>query len=455
MVNAPAAAKKPPGPEGLPILGDILRFGGEQNILFHFTDAWREFGDLCRLRLGPYTLFLVADPENVHRVLVTNQSNYIKGQGYAGFRLLVGNGLVTSDGDLWQRQRRLMQPSFRPRAIEGFVAMMGETTARRLQTWRASGPSLRLNMDDEMAALTMSIISKTIFGVDLAARPGPISQAFQSAFAFVTARTLSAFSFPLAWPLPSHRRFRHDRKTIDNFVRQQIDAGRHRTDGTSLIDILVQTRDPASGQGLSDQQIRDEAVTLFLAGFETTARTLTWVWYLLSLHPEWCEPIRDEALSLGDGPIELANLEDLPTTRAVIQETLRLYPPTGLLARQVVDDDRLGGFHVPAGSIVMLIPYSTQRHPRVWAEPDRFDPSRFLNGTRPPRSSYIPFAGGPRVCLGNHFAMAEMTIVVAMIIAGFEIHRPTSGEIGHLFRGSICPTEPLIADVISRRANKN
>ena len=440
--------QEPPGPEGLPLVGSIFRINPKRNILFNFIDLWRDFGDLCHVKLGPLHLYLVVKPEHVHHVLVRNPDNYIKGNGYNGFRLLVGQGLVTSDGDLWRQQRRIMQPSFTPRATAQFVDVMVNAIDRTVDRWQdVALTGQPLHIDDEMARLTMSVISQTIFGVDLGAESGVVSQAFHEAFAFVTARTMSAFALPLAWPLPSHRRFRRNRQIIDDFVQSQIAKGRQRDAQDNLLAILLQATDEATGQRMSDEQVRDEVVTLFLAGFETTARSLTWGWYLLDQHPEIVQRLEAEVdAALGKRSPTLADLPALPYTRMVVDEILRLYPPAGMLARQVVAEDVIDGYRIPGNSIVMLIPFMTHRYPGVWENPEAFIPERFAPeaaGQRP-KSAYIPFSGGARICLGNHFALAEMVFSYAMLIARYRLHRTSQEPIGYGFHGSICPTSPLL-----------
>jgi cytochrome P450 len=453
-----------PGPKGLPILGNVLRFGNDKNILFHFIDLWQEYGDVAHVKLGSQHIYVVVDPEHVHHVLVKNAANYIKGNGYTGFRLLVGQGLVTSDGDLWRQQRRLMQPSFTPKSIVQFFEMMVETTERMLERWENPSPTLpasaegsmqggSLPMDAEMMRLTMSIISKAIFGVDLGEEAAEVGDAFHEAFAFVTARTMSAVALPLSVPLPAHRRFKRSLQIIDSFVERQIASGRRKQSSDTLLSILLQARDEESGQGMSEQQLRDEVVTLFLAGFETTARSLTWGWYLLSRHPEIQEQLIAEVDTvLGGRRPTVDDLFRLTYTRMVVDETLRLYPPTALLGRQIVADDQIGDYRVQAGAIVMLVPYLTHRHPDVWSDPERFDPERFrpeLAASRP-KAAYIPFISGPRICLGNNFALMEMVLAFAMAAQRYRLQSTTEAGIGVAFRGSACPTAPLYLNLHPR-----
>lgn len=456
ILHHQAPVQDPPSPPTVPILGSALRLDQSKNILFNFLDFWQEYGDLCHVKLGPVHTYIVAAPEHVHHIFVGNPDNYIKGRSYDGFRHLVGNGLVTSDGEHWRRQRRLVQPSFTPRSIQKFTGIMVDSIQRMLARWAPAAESGRvLTMDDEMARLTMSIISRTIFGVDLGEESQEVSHAFHRAFAFVTARTMSAFNPPLPLPLPAHRRFRADRRTIDRFVQAQIGKGRQRGGDDNILAILLQATDEETGRRMSEEQVRDEVVTLFLAGFETTARTLTWCWYLLAQHPAAMAAVQAEAAAvLGRRAPGMADLADLPYTRMVIDETMRLYPPAGMLARQIVADDVIDGYRVRGGGVVMLIPYLTHRYPGVWTEPERFDPERFRpdveGGGDPaprPKSAYIPFSGGARICLGNHFALAEMVFTVAMTAARYRLHRTDGAPIGHGFHGSIAPTAPLTMTV--------
>lgn len=452
------SASPAPGPRPLPVIGNVLRFGNDKNMLFHFIDLWHEYGDVAHVKLGSLHVYVVAEPENVHHVLVKNPSNYIKGNGYTGFRLLVGQGLVTSDGDLWWRQRRLMQPSFTPKSIVQYFDMMVETTERMLDRWSNPSPALpamqggSLIMDDEMTRLTMSIISKAIFGVDLGEESAEVSEAFHDAFAFVTARTMSAFALPLSVPLPAHQRFLRSLRLIDNFVGRQIEKGR-RQESNTLLSVLLRARDEETGAAMTEKQLRDEVVTLFLAGFETTARSLTWGWYLLARHPHVMDQLIAEVDQvLGQRRPTVEDLHHLTYTRLVVDEALRLYPPTALLGRQIVEDDVIGGYRVTAGGIIMLAPYLTHRLPNVWPDPERFDPERFRPEmvAQRPKSAYIPFISGPRVCLGNNFALMEMTLAFVMAAQRYRVLSTSDAEIGVAFRGSTCPLQPLHLRLVPR-----
>ncbi len=442
----------PPGPRGLPVMGNALQLSG-RDVLAAYTDLWRQYGDVIGLKLGPLNACLLAHPDHVHHVLVKNQKNYIKGLGYDGFRLLVGQGLVTSDGDLWRQQRRLMQPPFTPTAISRYAAMMAEVTDRLLVRWEtAAQRGEPVNVDAEMMRLTMSVIGRAMFSLDLGEALAEVGAAFQSAFAFIPEQSLAPVKLPLWAPFPKQRRFRHDLEVINRFVSERIQAGRQQP-GEDLLGLLLRAQDEETGARMSEQQLRDEVITLFFAGFETTARTLTWAWYLLSRHPQAAEATAAEARRvLGGRRPAMADVPELKYTRMVVDETLRLYPPTALLARQNLEADTIGGYQVPARTLVILIPHLVHRHPSVWPDPERFDPERFAPAAVDARSknAYIPFASGPRVCLGNSFALLEMVFALAMALERFRVEPTSSEPIPAEFAGATRPTRPLWLKVHQR-----
>ncbi|HEY0708882.1 MAG TPA: cytochrome P450 [Polyangia bacterium] len=449
-MNAPAALPshaRAPGPRGLPLLGNALSMGGSGALPFYLRVGER-YGDVVGLSAGPLPVFVLRNPEHLHHVLVKNQSNYKKGLAYDGLRLLLGQGLVTSEGDLWRTQRRLMQPSFTPKAITQFFAMMVEVTEQMLARWQQRG-DVDLVIDDEMTGLTMSIISRALFGVDLGTERNEVGEALREAFAFIPKRTMNAVGIPLGFPLPSHLRFRRAMRTIDDFVRQMIAAGRARgaQQGDALISLLLAARDEEGGGSMSEAQLHDEILTLFFAGFETTARTLTWAIYLLARHPEVQTRLRDEARTvLGERSLGLDQLFALTYTRMVADETLRLYPPTALLARQAVSDDEIGGYRVPEKSLIILVPYAAHRHSSLWPDPERFDPERFAPEAvaARPKYAFIPFASGPRICIGNNFALMEMNVALAMLARRFSVTMVDPRPLGAQFAGTMRPDRDLV-----------
>jgi cytochrome P450 len=441
-----------PGPRGLPIIGNVLEMGGN-NTLERYMLMRQKYGDLVGVKLGPMHGFIVFNPEDVYYVLVKNQKNYIKGIGYDSFRLLVGNGLVTSDGALWRQQRRLMQPPFTPASIGQYADMMVDVTKTLLDGWQAlADRGGTFEMDAAMRQLTMSIIGRAMFSIDLSAEMTEVGDALEEAFGFIPTRTNSVV--PLALPLPAHRRFKDNLRIINAFVDERIAEGRHNPDQNNLLGLLLRARDEETGAMMDAQQLRDEVITLFFAGFETTARSLTWGWYMLTRHLDAQQKIQAEVDAvLGARLPAIDDLFALNYTRQVVDETLRLYPPTALLARQNSEADTIGGYTIPAGSLIILVPYFVHRHPSVWEDAERFDPDRFAAGANEARarSAYIPFAAGPRVCLGNNFALLEMVYAMAMTAQRYTITAATGEEIAHEFAGTIRPVKPLIVKIENRR----
>ncbi len=440
-----------PGPRGLPIIGNALEMGG-RDILERYLLMHEKYGDLVGVKLGPMNGYILFSPEHVFHVLVKNQKNYIKGIGYDSFRLLVGNGLVTSDGELWRQQRRLMQPPFTPASIGQFADMMVDVTKTMLDRWQPMADrGDTFEMDSEMRRLTMSIIGRAMFGIDLSNEMTEVGDALEEAFGFIPTRTNSVV--PLSLPLPSHRRFKDNLRVIDRFLDERIADGRMNPDENNLLGLLLRARDEDTGAAMDAQQLRDEVVTLFFAGFETTARSLTWGWYMLTRQMAAQARIQSEVDRVLASRLPTMNdLFALTWTRQVVDETLRLYPPTALLARQNSEVDTIGGYTIPAGSLIILAPYFVHRDPSVWPEPERFDPERFAPEAVANRnkSAYIPFAAGPRVCLGNNFALLEMVYAMAMAAQRFTVKAANSDAVDHEFAGTIRPTKPLLVKIDNR-----
>ena len=430
----------PPGPSGLPLIGNALQMGGN-DMLKRYQTLHQTYGDVVSMKLGPLNGYILFNPDDVNQVLVKNQKNYIKGMGYDGLRLILGQGLITSDGETWLQDRRLMAPFFTPQAITGYTEMMVTVIQAMLDRWQVAAEVGRpLQMDAEMMHLTMSIIGRAMFSIDLGDEMKEIGHAIRQAFDFIPSR-LSGGLLPISFPLPSHRRFQRNMQIIDSFIQKRIDAGREQNED-NLLAILLKAQDNETGYKLSDQQLRDEIATLFFAGFETTARSLSWGWYLLGRHPQSFSQLAEEARrEIGDS---LPDISKLKYSRMVVDETLRLYPPTALLARQNVAEDTIGGYTIPAGSMVILVPYVVHRYPGIWDQPDDFDPERFSVQSAPrPKQAFIPFASGPRICLGNSFALLEMVLTFSMAAAKYRLTPIDSGEITPHFSGAIRPNRPL------------
>jgi cytochrome P450 len=409
-----------------------------KDALAPFVRRTRTHGDVWHARIPGLHMYVVWRPEHVEHVLVTNQDNYYKGREHDLIRVALGDGLLTSEGELWRRQRRLVQPLFAKRHIEPFADQMTAAAARMLEEWDATyGDGEEIDVAEAMMALTLDVVGRALFGADLTgetrrtignAMTQLLSELLAAGVSPVThaARSLPGVTFERALRLRPlrRRRLRARLGELDAVVAQLIEAHRNGRahDGDDLLSLLLGVRDEETGEAMSDSQVRDEVVTFMLAGHETTANTLTWMWRLLSLSPAAREELHAEVGEQLDGRVPVFEDADrLPWTRAVVQETLRLYPPAWNVLRHVREEDVIGGFRIPADSVVLVLIYMTHRDPEVWPNPEGFDPSRFLpDQTRArPRHAYIPFVAGRRVCVGNAFALTEATLLTAMIAQRF------------------------------------
>ena len=419
-----ATARRAPGPPGVPILGNYPELQRRGQLRFN-VDNWHRFGDVVRLQQGPIVAHTVAHPDAIRHVLIENKANYNRGRGYQALQLLNGQGLLTSEGAFWQRQRRLIQPAFTPKAIPPYAPAIVDSTAAMLDRW--SGPAQTgqaLDVNVEMLHLALNIIGRTMLGVDLDREARELVPAFATAVAAVGARITAPVDIPLAVPTPANVRFRRALRQLDTRIYSLMQAHQAGDGRADLLAQLLAARDPETGTGMTPQQVRDEIMTIFFAGHETIAQTLTWAWYLLAQHPDAEARLHAElAAVLAGRPPAVADLPRLPYTRMVIEETMRLYPPVWAIPRGAAGPDTLGGYSIPAGSMVFPAPYLAHRHPDFWTDPERFDPERFTPEHAAGRApcSYLPFGAGPRACIGQNFAMQEALLVVATVAQQYRL----------------------------------
>ncbi len=346
---AGAKARVAPGPRGRFLLGsatDLRRKG----LLQFYQDAWKEYGDLARFKMGPVTMHTIVRPEHVQQVLVKNQANYRKGMSHDKLRRALGQGLVTSEGPLWQRQRRLMSPTYTPKAVTRFATLMTGATRQMLAGWSdcaRSGSPIQVNA--EMMRLTMTIISQSMFGVDIGGTYSEAGQALRFVLEYASSRTMSFIDPPLWVPTPMNRKLSAALHTIDTLLYGIIAERRENPDPNYLLTLLMESRDEETGEFMDEKQLRDEALITFFAGHETTAQLLTWTWYMLARNPEVEEKLHVELERvLGGRTPTFEDIPDLVYTRQVIDETLRLYSPVAITARDVVAEDEIDGFSIPA-----------------------------------------------------------------------------------------------------------
>jgi cytochrome P450 len=398
------------------------------------------YGDAVRIPFAPgRSFFLLSRPEHAGHVLAANQDNYVKAFTYRPLRALLGNGLLTSEGEYWRRHRRLVQPMFSRREVTGFGPVMAGAARRLAGRWASLPDGSLVDVAQEMSALALEIVGRALFGADLtgdAARVGRDMSAAQRAV--VLAMLLPARGGPASrWMVRAvTRRLGGSADGVHGAVCRLIDA--RRSDGSpagspcDLLDVLLRARDP-HGALLTGAEIGAEVATFLLAGHETTANTLAWALALLSAYPAARERLAAELDAvLGDRDPEAADVARLPWTRAVVSEALRLYPPAWTIERDAVADDDVAGVRVPARSLVVISPYLVHRHPEFWPDPAGFDPRRFLpageGGTSPrERYAFIPFGGGRRGCVGAAFAELETVLVLATIARRFRLELTARG----------------------------
>lgn len=389
--------------------------------------AWRELGDCFELRAGPAVLKVIVHPDDVEAMLLTRRDRYIKGRSYTQFRQVVGEGLVTSRGELWRRQRRLIQPSFSRDALAELAELIVELSAATLDEWPTRVPEGEaFDIFPELLRLTLEIIGRGLFAVEFGDHRARIStEAFGDSLEIVGKR-VGEIAVPPAWlPTPGNRRLARSIRALEAVV-DEIVAKRRRSGelGDDLLGVLLRAEDE-QGESMRPEQLRDEVLTMFLAGHETTAVALTWTLWLLAQNPEAKARLIDELdRVLAGRPPTLADLADLPWTKQVFQESMRLFPPAWSGARDCVAADTLGpGLPVEPGDRVLNIIWLTHRHPEFWSEPERFDPERFDPDEVAARHNfaYTPFSAGPRRCVGLHLANMEAQLVLASLLSRYEI----------------------------------
>lgn len=432
MGTATRRERVPPGPfwwtpitPGIAMRRDPLGF---------VTAMARDYGDVVCLRMGPMRFYLVHHAEGVKQVLQDNNQNYVKGPVIARVKILIGEGLFTSEGPFWRRQRRLAQPAFTRERIAGFADTMVRRTAERLESWApAVTRGDTIDLAAEMNALALTIVGETLFGRDLSGEAQAAGQALRVALEVTAHRVMSFLPAPMWIPTARHRGFRRAVRTLDACVYEIIAARRRAAQlGDDLLGMLMAARDEETGEAMSTGQLRDEVMTFLLAGHETTAAALAWTWYLLARHPQFAEAARTEVQEvLGDRDPTVADLPRLPWSRMIVEEAMRLYPPVWGIGRQSIGPDSIGGYDIPAGAIVNLSPWVTHRHPSYWSDPECFDPERFRPGRERdrPRFSYFPFSGGPRLCIGEPFALLEAQLIMAMMLRRYDLTLAVDGRV--------------------------
>jgi cytochrome P450 len=405
----------PPGPRRSP-LSAIVYFPGRDPLAF-FSNLVRTYGDLVHVHLAREHLYVVNDPKHVRDIFVTNQRSFMKGRGLQGAKRLLGEGLLTSEGADHLRQRRLIQPAFHRERLVSYASTMTEYADRLRSRWTDGAT---VDVAQAMMRLTLGIVGKTLFGADVEGHAPEIGRALTAVMNTFWMTMLPFFDTIERLPVPALTRARRARAELDRIIYRMI-AERRRSpqDRGDLLSMLLMAQDEeGDGAGMTDRQVRDEAMTIFLAGHETTANALSWTWYLLSQAPEVEARLHAEVDRVLGGRLPaIDDIPQLPFVEKVVTESMRLYPPAWIIGRRALVDYEIDGYVAPARSIFVVSPYLIHRDPRWYLEPARFNPDRWTPEFKAalPQFAYLPFGGGPRRCIGDSFAWTELILVTSAI----------------------------------------
>jgi len=415
----------PPGPGRYIPYGDLQAI--RRSPLGALARIAQRYGDVLQYPVGFWTIYVVSDPAGVRHVLQENSRNYSKATfQYTLLGLVAGQGLLSSDGAFWLRQRRLIQPAFHRHRLTRLATQTTDATAAMLDRWDsvvARGEAL--DIDGEMMRLTLEIVGKTLFSADFANDTDALSRAALTTLDHIAHRARSPLAFPPKVPTPRNRAFMAAIHTLDGAIFDLIARRRRDPDAADdLLAMLMCARDAETGEGMSDRQLRDEIITFLIAGHETVASALVWTWYALSLHPAVERKLHRELMTVSDHrPPTMDDLPRLPYARMVVDETLRLYPPSWISTRRAIERDTIGGYRIAANALIVMSPYVTHRRANEWPNPEGFDPERFTPEgiAARPRFAYFPFGGGPHLCIGQAFALVEAHLIVATVAQRYRL----------------------------------
>ncbi len=413
MVAQAIAAKPIPHIAEPPLIGSMTAFQKDRLSLFRRVSA--TYGDIARMNFGPFRVIFINAPDLVQQVLVEHNDDFDKGVAiHRAFTPVIGNGLINNEGASWRTQRKLMAPPFQHRNVARYGETMVQYTEQLQAGWRDNST---IDVDHAMTALTMSIVGKTLFDTDVLNESDELGSAITMALQYMQYTLDHIFPIPLSIPTARNRRTHQALALIDQRMHAMI-ADHRSGDKGDLLSLLLQARYD-DGSAMSDQQIRNEALTVFMAGHETTANTLAWGFYLLATHPQIYAKLQEEAdRVLAGRPATVADLPNLPYSLQVFKESMRLYPPAYSIGRAALRPVDLGPYHVKKNDIIMVSSYTIHRRPEFFGPtPDEFNPDHFLpeNEKRLPRYAYLPFGAGPRICIGNQFALMEGQLLLTTL----------------------------------------
>lgn len=443
LIEIPAASRI--FKNSLPILKNCVDF---------FVKNQLEYGDIYEANVIRFNIAVITHPDYIKQVLVSNKKNYVKSDNYEILKLALGNGLLTSEGEFWKKQRKIAQPAFYKDSLVGFVQTMETATLQLIERYKKN---VHTNSDIGLLfnALTLEIVANCLFGTELSDRQHEIHHAVNYANEYLTKKIMTPFYPPFWFPTPSTLQFRKNRKEIDKIIFGIINKRQERADTTSkdLLAMLMHTKDEDTGETMSTQQLRDEVITLFVAGHETTANALTWALYLLTKNPDKLQKLQEEVdRVLANQFINLNNLQELVYTQQVVDEAMRLYPPAWTVSRKALNPDIIGDYQIPKDTLVSINVFGMHRHPDFWEQPNDFVPERFAPELKKqiPKLAYMPFGAGQRMCIGNNFALMEMKIVLALLVKHLDFKPLNTKPVHYTPLITLKPSEPILMDIKTR-----
>jgi cytochrome P450 len=418
--------KQTPGPSSQFFLGNLMEF--KRNPLRCMIAWQRNYGDLVHFKLGSRDFYLISHPDLAEQALVQQQDAFVKlydASQPKGLALILGQGLITSTGNLWSKQRRLIQPVFHRSNVQTMLPAMTEACQQMLTRWNELSNPATVNISDEMMRLTIEVITQTMFGTSILNQIDQIAPALETSLRFAVNTIIYPLWLPLIIPTPANLAFKKARQLLDEFIYSIIAQRRaYPSNQNDLLQMLLDAEDPQTGEKMPDRQIRDEVLTIFSAGHETTANLLTWTLALLANNPLARARVKEELHTvLGNRTPDANSLSQLSYTRAILDESLRMRPPAGAMMRKLSRDTQLQDYALKAGGIVIFSIYNMHHHSDFWEQPELFNPERFL-GDDKRNKAFMPFGIGHRYCAGNHFALTEGLLLLTMLLQNYDFQLP-------------------------------
>lgn len=418
MINT-QTAPLPPGPKGNLIFTE--RKALKNDVVGLLQRTITKYPGVSRLKIGPMNIVIVSKPEYIERVF-TDTEYFSKGKENFKMRFLLGLGLLTNEGQFWLKQRRLMQPLFHKQRLQGFVQSITQCTAEMLSDWD-SRKATQLDIHEEMTKVTLGIVSRTLMSTDASGEFKKVSDALEMLMKGLTRRNRGIIAFPYWVPTPMNIQMKGNRKLLWDAMYNMIAARRASTQKfDDLLTMLMEVEDADTAERMTDEQLKDELITMFLAGHETTANAMSFAFYLLAKNPEARQRVAQEYTALAtEGVMDYQDLGKLDYTTRVVKEAMRLYPPAWGILREALHDTIIGGYRIKKGDSLVVAPYAMHRDPLYWDSPEKFDPDRFLpeNIKQQHKYTYFPFGGGARMCIGTNFAMMEMQILLGLVASRY------------------------------------